>query len=287
MPTRIGFPTNFSHWCNCKMFGYYNRCLALIYTKPIRSSMLIYLVITIPISLLWNVRIKTRQKLGIGAFLCLSVVMIIVAIIKASGIRTSVDSFNLVWELFWQQIEACAAVLMVSFTAFRSIFLSKKQQKLDRNNGRPGIFQRLHTWLSAKEAFRGDVKHPSPSAQVEQAPPHVTLGTSFQSVQRKGLLGSQLQPVSQSGSSHSQDPESGGLEEGEPRDLENLVTRDRRIESSSADTESGAREHRPGNHTLPFSSSRSTKPPPRGHWWQMGLISNFTLSRSKGPDSEF
>ena len=209
--------------------------------------------------------------------------MIIVAIIKASGIRTSVDSFNLVWELFWQQVEACAAVLMVSFTAFRSIFLSNKQ-KIDKDNGRPGIFQRLYTWLSAKKAFRGDVKHLYPSAQVDQAPPHVTLGTSFQSIQRKGLFGSQLQPVSQSASSHSQDPES-GLQE-EPKDLETLVAQDRETESS-ADTEPGSREQLPGKHTLPFSSSQSTKPTHRGHWWQTGIISNFTLSQSRGPDSEF
>ena len=241
--------------------------------------MLIYLVITIPIRLLWNVRIKTRQKLGIGAFLCLSVVMIIVAIIKASGIRTSVDSFNLVWELFWQHVEACAAVLMVSFTAFRSIFLSNKQ-KVDKNNGRPGIFQRLHTWLSAKKASRGDVKHLSPSAQMDQAPPHVTLGTSFQAIQRKDLLGSQLQPVSQSVPSHPHDPEIGPQEE--PEDLQSPVTQDRETEFS-ADTESESREHQ----LLPLSSSQSTKPPQRGHWWQMSILSNFTLSRSRGPDSEF
>ena len=240
-------------------------------------------MITIPIKLLWNLRIKTRQKLGIGAFLCLSVVNIILAIIAVSANRTSVDSFNLVWTIFWKYVEACAAVLMVSFTAFRSIFLSNNQ-KVDKNQGRPGIFQRLHTWLSAKTTSRGDVKHLSPSVQVDQATPHVTLGLSFQSVQRKGLLGSQLQPVSQSGSSYSQDAESGL--ENEPQDLENLVTQDREIESS-ADTGSGSREYQPGNHTLPSSSSQSTKPPHRGHWWQMGIISNFTLSRSRGPDSEF
>ena len=245
--------------------------------------MLNYLVITIPITLLWNARIKTRQKLGIGAFLCLSVVMIIVAIIRASGIRTSADSFNLVWELFWQQVEACAAVLMVSLIAFRSIFLSSKH-KVDRKDGRPGIFQRLYTWLSAKKASKGDVRHLSSSTQVDQAPPHVTLGTSFQSNQRKGLLSSQLQPVYQSASSHSQDPESGLR--GESNDLESLATKAREIESP-AGTESRSREHQPAKPTVPFSKSQSTKPPHRGHWWQMGIISNFTLSRSRGPESEF
>ena len=205
------------------------------------------------------------------------------AIIAVSAIRTSVDSFNLVWEIFWQYVEACSAVLMISSTAFRSFFLSNRL-KNEKGNDRPGILQRLQTWLSSKTVSRGDVKHLSPSVQVNQAPPHVTLGTSFQSVQRKGLLGSQLQPVSQSASSDSQDPES-RLQEA-PKDLENLVNQDREIESSAA-TGSGSREHQPGNHTLPSSSLQSTEPPHRGHWWQMGIISNFTLSRSKGPDSKF
>ena len=81
-------------------------------------------VISIPTLLLWNVKIKTQQKLGVGVFLSLSIFMIILAIIKASGLKTSADSFALVWEIFWQQVEAAVAVLMVSFTAFRSVFVS-------------------------------------------------------------------------------------------------------------------------------------------------------------------
>ena len=195
--------------------------------------------------------------------------MVIVSIIKASGIRTSVESFNLIWELFWQQVEACAAVIMVSFTAFRSIFLSNKQ-RVDKKIIRPGIFDRFQTWLSSKKVSRGDAKHLSPSAQVDQAPPHVTLGTPFQSIQRKGLLDSQVQPVSQRlPSSHVQDT----------RDLENLVTQPQGIDLSVV-TDSGSCEHQPGKDPLSFGSSHHM------HWWQMGIISNFTLSRSKGPDSE-
>lgn len=225
-------------------------------------------VITIPVSLLWNVRIKTRQKLGIGAFLCLSIVMVIVAIIKASGIRTSVDSFNLVWELFWQQVEACAAVIMVSFTAFRSIFLSNKQ-RVEKKVIRPGILDRFHTWFSSKKVSRGDAKE-SPLVQVNQAPPQVTLGTRFQSIQRRDLLGSQVQPVSQSlPSSHVQDT----------RDLENFTTQPQSIDLSTI-TDSGSSEHRPGKDPLSSGSSYHK------HWWQTGIISNFTLSQSNRPDSE-
>ena len=194
--------------------------------------------------------------------------MVIVAIIKASGIRTSVDSFNLVWELFWQQVEACAAVLMVSFTAFRSIFLSNKQ-RVDRKVVRPGILDRFHAWLSSRKVSRGDAKE-SPSPRVDHAPPQVTLGTPFRSIQRKDLLGSQVQPMSQTlPSAHGQDS----------RDLENRITQPQSIDlSGTADSKSS--EHQRGKDPLSFGSSHHR------HWWQTGIISNFTLSRSNAADSE-
>ena len=194
--------------------------------------------------------------------------MVIVAIIKASGIRTSVGSFNLVWELFWQQVETCAAVIMVSFTAFRSIFLSNKQ-RVDKKAVRPGILDRFHSWLSSKKVSRGDAKG-SPSAQVDHAPPQVTLGTPFRPIQRKNLLGSQFQPMSQSlPSPHGQDS----------RDLENLVTQPQSIDLSGT-TASKSSELQPGKGPLSFGSSHHR------HWWQTGIISNFTLSRSNVADSQ-
>lgn len=209
--------------------------------------------------------------------------MVIIAIIKASGIRTSVGSFNLVWELFWQQVEACAAVLMVSFTAFRSIFLSNKQ-KVDKINVRPGIFQRFQTWLPSKKVSRGDAKHLSPSVPVNHAPPRVTLGTSFQSPQRKGFLGSQVQPVPQSvSSSPSQEPEN-SLQE-EPTESEDSGTQHRGTGLSTI-SDYRSWERQPGNDPLSCSSSQGMNRSHRGHWWQTGIISNFTLSRTKGLDSE-
>ena len=66
---------------------------------------------------------KTGQKVDIGAFLCLSVAMVIVACIRFSSIHARGSSI-LTWEYFWLEIEACVAVCMVSLTAFRSVFAS-------------------------------------------------------------------------------------------------------------------------------------------------------------------
>ena len=83
-------------------------------------------VLTIPVRLLWRVRIKPSQKLGLGVFLCLSIGMILMAITRLSGVHSYRGSFDEIWILLWQQIEACIAVTMLSLTAFRSVFVEAK-----------------------------------------------------------------------------------------------------------------------------------------------------------------
>ena len=90
----------------------------------------------IPISLLWRVQIKPHQKVGLGIFLCLSVVMIIVAITKASGLNY-LGSFDNSWIYLWQQVEACAAVTIISLTAFRSVFVANGSNILHKKQASP------------------------------------------------------------------------------------------------------------------------------------------------------
>ncbi|KAL6712855.1 hypothetical protein ACLMJK_009567 [Lecanora helva] len=149
------------------------------------------LLIAIPVCLLWTVHIKASEKLGIGAFLCLSIVMISFAIVKSARIETYLKSFDLIWQLFWAQVEACSAVLAVSLSAFRSIFVSNRQrtcQKKDQRNR----FQRLQTWFSLRNGtVDGDTIHPTSPHNVNA--PHVTLGMIFQSAQLESLWNSPIQ----------------------------------------------------------------------------------------------
>ena len=61
------------------------------------------------------------QKIAVGVFLCLSLVMIIFAIVRATGVRTGNGSVDGSWSFFWQQMESSTAVTMISLTAFRSV----------------------------------------------------------------------------------------------------------------------------------------------------------------------
>ena len=50
--------------------------------------------------------------------------MVIVALIRVCGSVIVGGVIDLVWAKFWQNAEACIAVLMVSCTAFRSLFIA-------------------------------------------------------------------------------------------------------------------------------------------------------------------
>ncbi|MCJ1310649.1 hypothetical protein MMC25_004315 [Agyrium rufum] len=93
------------------------------------------LTISIPIFLLWNVKITLRRKLILGAIFSLSVFMIAIAIIRVSKQRLANGTTDPVWAFFWLGIEASVAVIVNSGTAFRSLFVKQdsRYNKSPRN----------------------------------------------------------------------------------------------------------------------------------------------------------
>ena len=87
------------------------------------------LVLSVPVTILWRVRISVRQKIGLAFSLCLSCVMVLVTIVRVAGLRPrGIGSVDIVWLVFWQQQECSIAVLMVSVSAFRSLFVPSPAQ---------------------------------------------------------------------------------------------------------------------------------------------------------------
>ena len=68
---------------------------------------------------------KPRQKIGILLSLCLSVSMIVVAIVRSSSLPRADTTQDIPYEIFLLQLEGCIAVLMASVSAFRSLFNSE------------------------------------------------------------------------------------------------------------------------------------------------------------------
>lgn len=86
-------------------------------------------VISIPVLLLWNVQISIRRKLALGGILCLSVCTMIISIIKVAGGTNSIGGVDTAWVFFWYEIEAAVAIIVVSFTAFRALFVAHQAMK--------------------------------------------------------------------------------------------------------------------------------------------------------------
>ena len=82
-------------------------------------------MLSIPLSLLWIARIDFRRKLILAAMLCLSVFMIIIAIVRVTASELPGGVADTSWLFFWQTMEAAIAVIMVALTGFRSLFYAE------------------------------------------------------------------------------------------------------------------------------------------------------------------
>ncbi|KAL8634524.1 MAG: hypothetical protein Q9228_007881 [Teloschistes exilis] len=81
--------------------------------------------------------------------------MVLIAIIRISQVHTR--TYN-VWATFWQQLEGCVAILMVSLTAFRTLFVSSphssaaEREKAKRPSGGE---ERRRLWYKYKVSSEG------------------------------------------------------------------------------------------------------------------------------------
>jgi hypothetical protein len=100
--------------------------LARFWTCPVLDGITDLMVISIPILVLRQSQLKTLTKIGLCTFLCLSTVMIICAILRASMIhyRGAIDG---PWQTFWLHAEACIAVTMASITVYKSTLVGSTE----------------------------------------------------------------------------------------------------------------------------------------------------------------
>lgn len=125
----------------------------------------------IPVVLLWNVKIKRSHKLVLGLFLCLSICMIIIAILRMVGLLLAgKKSIDVLWQVFFQQVEASISVITVSLTAFRALLGMKALHSREK---------KVHAWYSYRRIalLRKGAKRSEPEFKGGQLPsiPSATL----------------------------------------------------------------------------------------------------------------
>lgn len=140
-------------------------------------------IASIPVTLLWRVRISLRQKIGLGLTLCLSLVMAIVAIIRISGSRLPTGDADIVWVTFWQQQECNVAVIMISLTAFRSFFIRDTDSAM---HAQPFLWSKLSI-DSIKSSFRKRFSRLFGKSREDQTPTVDSGSTMIQSGGGSGI----------------------------------------------------------------------------------------------------
>jgi hypothetical protein len=125
------------------------------------------LLVSIPVSLLSRVKITTPRKLVLGTTLSLSVFMIAISLIRVTDSKLSDGVTDSVWLCFLTSMEGCAAICMVSLTAFRSIFhrQGSKSSKSSKSSKTP-------TWKDAvlRTFRRNKLDDQEPGLSVVQFP---------------------------------------------------------------------------------------------------------------------
>lgn len=153
----------------------------------LRFNVVMLLVAIIPIYVLWKVRIRIHQKLGLGVFLCLNTFMSIMALIRVTGLDLHLgEPYDVNWIDFWLEIEACVGVTMVSITAFRSIFVINASKANHERAARPWFSSTVERLRARKieDLEDPDMRHlpkiPSVRMTNDKEISEVNCGSSFE-----------------------------------------------------------------------------------------------------------
>ena len=116
------------------------------------------LVISLPIIVLKTSQLRRSKKTSLAIFLCLSIFMVVCAIVRANAStyycepaeESDEPRFKLLnpneetfagpvpWIFMWQQVEGLVAVVMASAVSFRTLFVRVKTKKNSQGAARPG-----------------------------------------------------------------------------------------------------------------------------------------------------
>ncbi|KAF7895361.1 hypothetical protein EAF00_007175 [Botryotinia globosa] len=85
------------------------------------------IILVIPVRLIWQIKIRWTQKIALGCSLCLTIGMIVLTIIRVSGLRAE-SSFDSAWEVYWLIVAGEVGLILTTGTAFRALFVSRNQK---------------------------------------------------------------------------------------------------------------------------------------------------------------
>ncbi|KAI1123773.1 hypothetical protein F5Y10DRAFT_269780 [Nemania abortiva] len=141
------------------------------------------MIMAIPIVVLNRSLMPTARKISLAAMLCLSIVMIIIALIRLIGTitdsRPDGNGAAPVWATYWSMVEGCVSLTMTSVIVIRAVFITKAAQKDRRMHdslwSRAGrrLLSTLRLPGSSASSKRGSPRRSGDSEKVESKPPKI------------------------------------------------------------------------------------------------------------------
>ncbi|KAF2136435.1 uncharacterized protein K452DRAFT_279988 [Aplosporella prunicola CBS 121167] len=86
-------------------------------------------ITSIPISMLWKVRVSGRRKAGLAAVFCVTIITMVFAIVRVAVISSLTVQPDMSWLYMWSNIEIFAALIVACLGSFRSLFHSQHSAK--------------------------------------------------------------------------------------------------------------------------------------------------------------
>lgn len=95
------------------------------------------MVMSLPISILWNVRVSLKRKFQLAGLFSLVVITIVVAIVRVSVVTNSKsvsqqNQVEVTWLYLWHFIESSVALLVACLASFRTLFAAKERRDEER-----------------------------------------------------------------------------------------------------------------------------------------------------------
>ncbi|KAI1165530.1 hypothetical protein F5B18DRAFT_649488 [Nemania serpens] len=154
------------------------------------------MIITIPILVLNLSLMSTTRKLSLAAMLCLSVVMIVIALIRLIGTiadtRPDGDGVAPVWATYWSMVEGCVSLTMTDVIVIRAVFITKAikedRRMNDRRWSRAGrrLLSTLRLPGSSPSSKHSSPRHSNDGKKVDPNPPNIATealrGNTFSSM---------------------------------------------------------------------------------------------------------
>ncbi|KAK4168393.1 hypothetical protein QBC43DRAFT_310179 [Cladorrhinum sp. PSN259] len=91
-------------------------------------------ILVIPCVLIWQIRVRFTQKLALGFTLCLTIIMIVITVVRITGLRWR-GKPDSVWETFFIIMAAEIGLSLVAVTAFRELYVSKTRHRRQADDG--------------------------------------------------------------------------------------------------------------------------------------------------------